>query len=138
MSYPIPPEISSLLGAYPQAAGEHLLAVRTLIYDVAAEHGLGKIDESIKWGEASFWVKGGIAVRVDWKEKQPAVIKVFFHCQTRLIETFREVYPEAFAYEGNRALLIPLADYAKHGVLAHCLSVVMRYQALKRLPMLGM
>ncbi len=138
MSYPIPPEISSLFGAYSQAAGEHLLAVRTLIYDIAAERGLGKVDESIKWGEASFWVKGGSAVRVDWKEKQPEVIKVFFHCQTRLIETFREVYPEAFAYEGNRALLIPLEDYSKHGALAHCLSVAMRYQALKRLPMLGM
>ncbi|WP_020208455.1 DUF1801 domain-containing protein [Gilvimarinus chinensis] len=138
MNSAIPAQINDLFRSYPPPVCEHLLAVRTLIYDMAAEHELGKVDEAIKWGEASFLVKGGTAVRVDWKEKRPEVVKVFFHCQTRLIETFREVYPDVFAYEGNRALLIPLADYSKQSELAHCLSVAMRYQALKRLPMLGM
>ena len=34
---------------------------------------------------------------------------VYFHCQTNLVETFRELYPE-LRYEGNRAILLGAED----------------------------
>ena len=30
---------------------------------------------------------------------------VYFHCQTDLVETFRELYPTEFSFGGNRSIL---------------------------------
>jgi hypothetical protein len=122
---------------YPEPAQQLLLTVRQLIVLVAAEHGLGYVEESIKWGEASFLVKGGTAIRIDWKAKDPEFVKLFFHCQTRLVATFREIYPAELRYEGNRAVLVPLTANIQHLPLTHCILLAMHYHQLKHLPLLG-
>lgn len=131
------PAIQTLFASYPAQAQQQLQAIRQLILDVAAEHALGTIEESIKWGEASFLVKGGTAIRIDWKAKDPAVVKLFFHCQTLLVETFREIYPIEFCYEGNRAVLVPLTASIQQLPLAHCILLALQYHRLKHLPLLG-
>ena len=35
---------------------------------------------------------------------------VYFHCQTDLVETFRELYPTELRYGGNRSILLDAAD----------------------------
>jgi hypothetical protein len=122
---------------YPAPARQLLMALRQLILQVAADHGLGPVEESIKWGEASFLVQGGSAIRIDWKAKDPEFVKLFFHCQTLLVETFKEIYPAEFRYEGNRAVLIPLTANIQHLPLAHSILLAMRYHQLKHLPLLG-
>lgn len=122
---------------YPEPARQLLLTVRQLILSVAAEHALSPVEESIKWGEASFLVKGGTAIRIDWKAKDPEFVKLFFHCQTRLVATFREIYPAELRYEGNRAVLVPLTANIQHLPLTHCILLAMQYHQLKHLPLLG-
>ncbi len=79
------PDIKAKFEHYPSAARQQHERVRELILTIAAEHALGEVEETLKWGEASYLVKGGSTVRVDWKPKDPEVINVLFHCQTRLI-----------------------------------------------------
>lgn len=122
---------------YPKQAQQQLEYVRELILAIAVEHSLGDVEETLKWGEASFSVKGGSPIRIDWKAKQPGAIQVFFHCQTRLVATFREIYRDAFVYEGNRAVVIPLATDIELTPLRHCLLLALKYQSLKHLPLLG-
>ncbi|WP_394236187.1 DUF1801 domain-containing protein [Pseudomonas anguilliseptica] len=122
---------------YPQQAQQQLEHVRELILAIAAEHTLGGVEETLKWGEASYSIKGGSPIRIDWKAKQPGAIKVFFHCQTQLVATFREIYPDAFTYEGNRAVVIPLDADIEQTPLRHCLLLALQYQSLKHLPLLG-
>lgn|GEM_PF-4196076 len=64
-------------------------------------------------------------------------IKVFFHCQTQLVATFREIYSDAFTYEGNRAVVIPLHADIGQTPLRHCLLLALQYRSLKHLPLLG-
>lgn len=130
-------KIQSKFSTYPLEAQRHLEAVRGLIFLVAKENNLGLVEETLKWGEASYFVKGGSPIRMDWKPKDPDVIKVFFHCQTRLVETFREIYREEFEYEGKRAIVIPLGASIKETPLRHCLHMALRYHSLKHLPLLG-
>ncbi|WP_239995687.1 DUF1801 domain-containing protein [Nitrincola tibetensis] len=111
--------------------------VRRLIFAVANDNGLGRVEETLKWGEASYLVKGGSTLRIDWKPKDPSVIKVYFHCQTRLIGTFKEIYQDEFEYEGNRAIVIPLSASIEDGPLSHCLQLALKYHSLKHLPLLG-
>lgn len=133
----ITPEIQAKFSSYPLAAQKQLEEVRRLIFAVAEKNALGAVEETLKWGEASYLVKGGSAIRIDWKPKDPDVIKVYFHCQTSLIETFREIYRQEFDYQGKRAIVIPLIASAESGPLKHCLQLALKYHSLKHLSLLG-
>lgn len=130
-------DIEAKFNSYPEDARRQLEYVRDLILKIAFERNLGNVEETLKWGEASYLVKGGTAIRIDWKPKRPDCIKVYFHCQTSLIETLKEIYPEEFEYEANRAIAIPLSADIKNLPLKHSLELALRYHHLKHLPMLG-
>lgn len=131
------PEIEAKFARYPVEAQKQLKDIRRLVLSVAEENDLGSVEETLKWGEASYCVKGGSPIRIDWKAKHPGAIKVYFHCQTSLVETVREIYRDEFEYEGNRAIVIPLGAAADAGPLRHCLQIAMQYHSLKHLPLLG-
>ncbi|MFT7470642.1 MAG: hypothetical protein ACI8XU_000534 [Kiritimatiellia bacterium] len=62
--------------SYPDEIQPSLMQLRELIISVAKEYDLGSVVESLKWGELSFCVKGGIAIRIGWRSKSPD--KCFF------------------------------------------------------------
>lgn len=133
----VKPEIQQQFSSYPLAAQKQLEEVRRLIFVVAEENALGAVEETLKWGEASYLVKGGSAIRIDWKPKDPDVIKVYFHCQTSLIETFKEIYRQEFEYEGKRAIVLPLTASVSGAPFKHCLLLALKYHSLKHLSLLG-
>ncbi len=57
--------------SYPNEAKKLLLDIRTVIFDTAEHDGVGRIAETLKWGEPSYLAKNGSAVRIDWKPKSP-------------------------------------------------------------------
>ena len=123
--------------SYPEPARSKLAILRRWLMDVADEHRLGTVTESLKWGEPSFQVKSGSTVRMDWKPSDPDHYCVFFHCQSRLVETFRELYGDVFTFEGNRAIVFRLDDEVPEDALKHCFLLALRYHKLKHLPLLG-
>lgn len=129
------PEIKNKFSSYPEPAQSHLLFLRQLIFDLAKEESLGKIDESLKWGEPSYLVKKGSAIRMDWKARSPETLSLYFNCQSRLIEIFKEIYPENFNFVGKREIVFQLQELEKKGFplteLKDCLSMAMRYQDIK-------
>ncbi len=123
--------------AYPNDVRLKLMEIRKAIYEVAAEIDIEEVNETLKWGEPSYLVKGGSTVRIDWKPKHPERIQVCFHCQTKLIDTYKEIYSDTFSFEGNRAILLPLSENLPVQELKHCLSMSLRYHKIKHLPLLG-
>lgn len=134
-------KIKNKFEGYPEAARSQLLAIRTAIFEVAAEESLGEIVESLKWGEPSYLSKAGSAVRMDWKAKSPATVSIYFNCQSLLIETFKEIYGDTFEFVGKREIVFQLSRLEAHGLpiaeLKACLSMAMRYHDIKHLPLLG-
>ena len=128
--------VQSTFDSYPAAAHKRLSQVRNLIYEIAEELETN-VEEALKWGEPAYLAKGGSTVRLAWTVSNPDVCKVFVHCQTRLVETYREIYPDVFEYEGKRALHIPLKGKLEKGPLRHCLKLAMTYHNVKHLPLLG-
>jgi hypothetical protein len=53
-------KIQTKFDSYPQEARNQLLSVRELILAIAADNGLGSVAETLKWGEASYSVKGAV------------------------------------------------------------------------------
>ena len=131
------PDIKEKLDSYPASALTEIVRIRRLIYEVAKNDHLGEITESLKWGELSYLTKQGSPIRIDWKPPSPHTISIYFNCKTRLVETFREIYPETFEFKGNRELILVMSESLPEKELKHCLSMALQYHRLKHLPLLG-
>jgi hypothetical protein len=58
-------------------------------------------------------------------------VAVYFHCQTNLVETFRELYPE-LSFGGNRSILLNAGDKLPAAALRHCVALALTYHLNKR------
>ena len=124
--------------SYPDPVREQLLGLRGLIFETAAALGdVGALEETLKWGEPSYISGIGSTVRIDWKEKNPQQYAMYFHCGTKLVATFRELYRDELCFEGNRAIVFAVDKAFDTDVLRHCVALALRYHKLKHLPMLG-
>jgi hypothetical protein len=111
-----------------------LLALRRLILDTARKtEGVGRLEEALKWGQASYLTsesRSGSTVRID-RVRSADQVAVYFHCQTNLVETFRELYPE-LSYSGNRAILLDTEKKLPEAELRHCVALALTYHLGKR------
>lgn len=132
------PEVAAVFARYPEAMRKNLMFLRQLVLDVASEtEGVSKLEETLKWGEPSFVTKSGSTIRIDWKKVQPNQYALYFHCKTKLIDTFKEVYSDKFTFEGNRAIVFNAGDEIPIEELKHCIALALTYHSRKHLPMLG-
>jgi len=122
---------------YPEDIKLKLLFVRAMIFELAQALALGEVTESLKWGEPSYKVKNGSPIRIDWKQKYPNYYAIYFNCNTKLVDTFRERYHYDLSFEGNRAILMKTTSTVPINKIKHCLSLALRYHSIKDLPLLG-
>lgn len=131
-------QVSAIFDRYPQDIQEKLLHLRSLIFEAADEiENLGSIEETTKWGEPSYISKHGSTIRVDWKDKEPDQYSMYFHCKTKLVDTFKEIYGDVFRFEGNRAIVFLVNDVVPAEELKHCIALSLNYHRIKHLPLLG-
>ncbi len=132
------PAVAAAFDAYPAEIRRQLLRLRRLILDVADAHeAIGSVEETLKWGEPSYLVKGGSTVRLGTPKSRPERYALYFNCNTKLVDTFREIYANTFAYEGNRAIVFTLGDPVDTDALRHCIELALRYHRIKARPLLG-
>jgi hypothetical protein len=126
--------VDAVFAAYPRPIKAKLLALRRLIFDTAnATKGVGAVEEALKWGQPSYLTsesKSGSTIRIDQVKAEAARYAVYFHCQTDLVETFRELYPNLH-YEGNRAILLDADDRLPEAELRHCVGLALTYHLRK-------
>lgn len=129
-------KVSEVFDGYPDAQCKKLLFLRQLIFEVASEINI-ELEETLKWGEPSYLSNKGSTVRIAWRKSQPKQYAIFFNCKTTLVETFREIYPEQFTFEDNRAIVFKMGDVVPISELKHCITLSLTYHKIKHLPMLG-
>ncbi|MBF4307456.1 DUF1801 domain-containing protein [Vibrio anguillarum] len=122
---------------YPENVRIRLEELRNLVFQIVSELDLGDVDESLKWGEPSYSVKTGSPLRMDWKLKSPNNYYLFFNCQTKLVDTFRELYCEELEFQGNRAIVLSLSKPLPETAIKSCLELALTYQQRKNFPLLG-
>ncbi|MBR0899429.1 DUF1801 domain-containing protein [Bradyrhizobium tropiciagri] len=125
----------ALFDAYPAPVKSRLLALRRLIFETAkATKGVGALEETLKWGQPSYLTPetgSGSTIRIDQVKPASDQVAVYFHCQTNLVETFRELYPE-LSYSGNRAILLDVAGKLPEPALRHCVGLALTYHLNKK------
>jgi hypothetical protein len=130
------PAVEAAFEAYPKPLKAKLLALRRLIFDTAdAVEGVGPLEESLKWGQPSYLTsetKSGSTVRIDRIKSAANQYAVYFHCQTNLVETFRQLYPTELNYGGNRTIILNADDEVPEPALRHCVALALTYHLNKR------
>ena len=138
MDKTINPTVAEKIHAYPEDIRNKLLFLRQLILLVAEDtNGVEGLEETIKWSQPSFASKSGSTIRIDWNANTPDRYFMFFHCQTRLVETFRVLYEGLFEFEGNRAIVFQRDRDFPAMPLKHCISLALLYHRVKHQPLLG-
>ena len=125
--------VAAVFEGYPAAARQWLLRLREMIIaTAAATPGVGALEETLKWGQVSYLTPesgSGTTVRIDVDAEtgRPAI---YVNCQTNLVEGYRQAYPEAFDYQGTRAVVI--GEEADEAALRHVIAQALTYHARKR------
>jgi hypothetical protein len=135
----VDPAVDAVFSAYPKPVKAKLLALRRLIFDTAkAAAGVGALEETLKWGQPSYLTpetKSGSTIRIDRVKSSANQYAVYFHCQTDLVETFRQLYPTELSYGGNRSIILNAKDAIPEPVLRHCVALALTYHLNKRKPL---
>ncbi|MBM9500386.1 DUF1801 domain-containing protein [Leptospira sp. 201903071] len=130
------PNVAEVFRTYPKEIREKLLSVRELIFQIAkATEGVGVLEETLKWGQPSYLTpetKSGSTIRVDRVPSEENLYALFFHCQTNLVETFRELFPKKIQFEGNRCILLNAKDPIPTKELSVCISMALTYHLDKK------
>lgn len=132
------PKVAEVFNNYPKHIRAKLMLLRQLVLETASEvESVSSLEETLKWGEPSYLTKGGSTIRMGWKESKPEQYAIFFHCKTKLVDTFKELYNDKFNFEGNRAIVFSGDDEIPTTELKHCILLSLTYHSKKNLPLLG-
>ena len=127
--------MDAMFDAYPQPIRAKLKALRRMVFDTAkATEGVGALEETLKWGQPSYLTAetgSGSTIRIDQVKSVAGQYAIYFHCQTNLVETFRELYPE-LTFSGNRAILLDASEKLPEAKLRHCVALALTYHLNKR------
>lgn len=74
---------------------------------------------------------------MDWKLKTPNHCYLYFNCQTKLVDTFRQLYESELEFQGNRAIVMNITQPLPEKELRHCLTLALTYKRVNHLPLLG-
>ncbi|MDQ8188030.1 DUF1801 domain-containing protein [Pelagicoccus sp. SDUM812002] len=137
--FPIKDEaVAAAFEVFPPQVRPQLLALRCLILTIGHRvDPIGKVTESLKWGEPSYSTICGSPVRIGWKDNRPSELALYFHCQSKLVSTFRALYPNILSFDGNRAIVLRIKAPLPHKELQHCIELAFNYHRIKKLPHLG-
>ncbi|MGI9335907.1 MAG: DUF1801 domain-containing protein [Gammaproteobacteria bacterium] len=128
-------KVAAVFASYPGNLRNELLFLRELIFETAIDtKQVGELLETLKWGQPSYLnarPKVGTTIRIDAVRSTPGEYAMYFHCQTRLVSTFRKDYPDDFRFEGNRAILFDEHATVPEAALRECVALALTYHLNK-------
>ena len=126
--HPAPSDaVRAVFDAAPPDLSDLALKLRALALDVAAEEGIDRLEETLKWGEPAYLPgKRGTTLRIGIDPGR-GICKLLVHCQTSLVETWRGRFGERLAFEGNRAVIVDSAQPLDEAAIRICMRDAFSY-----------
>ncbi|MEX0284978.1 MAG: DUF1801 domain-containing protein [Paracoccaceae bacterium] len=125
--------VQMALDAAPEGARARMQELRALIHKVAKDCAAGPLTETLKWGQPSWLTeatKSGTTIRMGAVGEDQ--VALYVHCQTSLVDRYRQQFPDEFAYEGNRAVLIPATGDVPEEPLRRVIGQALTYHRDKK------
>ena len=130
------PLVAVIFDDYPEPIRKHLLRLRSLIFEVAADtDGVGDLEETLKWNQPSYLTsktKSGSTIRIDRLGSDSLQYAMYFNCQTTLVAGIRETFGPLFTYEKNRALHFRTEAKLPEDEVSECITRALTYHLEKR------
>ncbi|WP_422023765.1 DUF1801 domain-containing protein [Roseibium sp.] len=105
-------DVLSIIEREPPDIRAGLLELRRLILETAAEtDGIGKVVETLKWGQPSYLTekpKSGTTIRIASDGSELGDIALYVSCNTSLVSEWRGLFPDLI-FGGDRSLHLSLA-----------------------------
>ncbi len=128
-------DVKAAFAAFPSNVKADLLRLRELIFDTArTTEGVGALQETLKWRQPSYLTPetgSGSTIRLDHIARYPGRYALYFHCQSGLVDRFRELYPDQFQFDGKRALLFEAGGKLPEKPLRHCIALALTHHLRK-------
>lgn len=135
MTPAMPADVAAAFAALPARERDRLMRVRELVFSVAAAtDGVSPLSETLRWGEPSYLTLdtgSGSTIRLG-RDKTSGAAAVHFICHTNLVDAFRQLYPDALAFQGDRSILPETEADADGAALRHCIALALTYHARKK------
>ncbi|APH71934.1 DUF1801 domain-containing protein [Aquibium oceanicum] len=126
------PEVAEVFARMPEPIRDQALALRALVQEAAASIDGVKLVETLKWGEPAYLPgRAGTTVRIGW-DRSSGDVRLLVNCQTTLVEHWRTRFDGRLAFEGNRAVVVPVAAPLDVPALRACIADALTYHASKR------
>jgi Domain of unknown function (DU1801) len=128
--------IAAKFRGYPPKSRAALLSLREMIFDAASDtEGVGTLTEALRWQQPSYLTLetgSGSTIRLDDVKDAHGKIALYFHCQSGLIETFKELYGEHFTFVGQRSIVFDITRELPKDMIAHCISLALTHHLRKK------
>ena len=132
-------EVKEVFENYPNTLQCKLLELRELILMTANKcEAIKKFEETLKWGEPSYVSNIGSTIRLGIVKSNSNQYALYFHCQTKLLATFRELYSDIFTFEGKRAIIFNADEKIFKEELEHCILMSLTYHKIKNKPAMSL
>ncbi|AKS47008.1 hypothetical protein SAMN05444287_2133 [Octadecabacter temperatus] len=123
------PAVRDAFAAFPQPAHDTLMSLRAMIYEIGETLPIGRIEESTKWGQPSYATpKTNLATPIRLGLSKAGDPAVFTHCQTTVMSDFRALAPANMAFDGNRAVHLPVHSPPNLNELAPLIRAALTYR----------
>jgi len=124
-------DVAATFSAFPERVRARLLEAWDLIFETAAAiEGVGRLTETLKWGERAYLTEAtrtGSTIRLGWFQSSERECALLFNCRTTLVDDFRNEFPDVFTYEKNRAILLDASKPLPRAPLSSCLRMALTY-----------
>ena len=125
------------IAPYSPRARKLLLALRKLVLSTAHDlKGVGEITEALRWGQFSFLTLqsgSGSTIRIDGRREDENAVAMYFHCQSGLVDHFRELHGDSLKFEGKRAIVFDTRAHVPEAAIRHCISLALTHH-LRKIP----
>jgi len=128
------PGVATVFAAYPAPLRAKLMALRTLIFETALAEGVGRIEETLKWGQPSYLTpetRSGTTIRIDRDETFGGDYALYVNCRSNLVGEWRMHYPDLI-FGGNRSVHFSTADALPEEQVRHCIAMALTYHRRKK------
>ncbi len=131
MNAKLPSQTQSVFDDLPKAMAARLAALRALILETADDNpAIGPLEETLKWGEPAFLTsstKSGTTVRINRHKKMDDRYAFYVHCQTDLVERYKQLYGDILKFDGARAVVFDVDQGIPIDAVKHCLAMALTY-----------
>jgi len=128
-------KVKAAFDAYPERARRTMMQLRALIFEMADSDEVGGVVETLKWGQPAYLpvnARAGTTIRLGNVRETPEACALLVHCQTNLVDTYRGLFGDELAFQGNRATLFQPGARVPKAAVRHCIDLALTYHVRKR------